>query len=98
MDSDVLKVLFMLLSIGLAGVLTFGSLTLIRAFARRIEGRQSGDLGALADQVEYLRQKVEEGEGAQARILELEERLEFAERLLAREGERTRLPGQREAP
>ena len=98
MDSEVLKVLFMLLSVGLAGVLTFGSLTLIRAFARRIEGgRSSSELSALADQVDYLRQKVEESEGDRARIVELEERLEFAERLLAREGDRVRLPGPGEA-
>ena len=92
MDSDVIKVLFMLLSIGLAGTLTFGSITIIRAFARRIERGRSGDLSALADQVDYLRQKVEEGEGAQARIVELEERLEFAERMLAQQRELQRLP------
>jgi hypothetical protein len=92
MDADVLKVLFMLLSIGLAGTLTFGSMAIIRAFARRIERGHSGDLNTLADQVEYLRQKVEEGEGAQARIAELEERLEFTERMLAQQREAPRLP------
>jgi hypothetical protein len=98
MDSDVLKVLFMMLSVVLAGVLAYGSFTFIRAFARRIEGRETGGLSALADQVDFLRQKVEEGEGDRARIVELEERLEFAERLLARDGERARLPGRGEAP
>jgi hypothetical protein len=95
---DVLKVLGMLLSIGMAGSLTYGAITFVRAFARRIEGGHSGDISALADQVDYLRQKVEEGEADRARLVELEERLEFAERLLAREGDRARLPGSSEAP
>ncbi len=63
---------------------------LMSAVARRIEGRQAAD-PALRAEVEQLRQRVEAVEEVQHRILELEERVDFAERLLAtqrRESER----------
>jgi hypothetical protein len=93
MDSDVLKVLFIVLSLGFGGTLTYGGVTLIRAFARRLEGGQPGDMHALADQVEDLRLRVEEGEATRARLVELEERLEFTERMLAQQREAPRLHG-----
>lgn len=59
---------------------------LFRAIARRIEGRGgagAADLARLKEEVIDLREQVHHLEGAQARILELEERVDFAERLLA---------------
>lgn len=53
-----------------------------RALARRLEG-QSGE-AALRDEVELLHQRVAELEQAQARLGDLEERMDFSERLLAR--------------
>jgi hypothetical protein len=93
MDSDAIKLLGVLLSIGLAGSFTYGAITLISSFARRVEGRRTGDMDALADQVEDLRLRVEEGEAVRSRLVELEERLEFAERMLAQQREAPRLPG-----
>lgn len=59
---------------------------LFRAVARRIEGRGGAgaeELARLKEEVIELREQVHHLEGAQARMLELEERLDFAERLLA---------------
>lgn len=57
-----------------------------RALARRIEGRHAagGDLGE-------LRERLEELEGQVTRLHELEERLDFAERMLAKGREPARL-------
>ncbi len=53
---------------------------LIRALARRIEGK-SVDAG-LAAEIDHLRTRVAELEGVQDRVAELEERVDFSERLL----------------
>ena len=55
---------------------------LFRAVARRIEGRGVGDTAHLREELMDLRERVHLLEGTQARVLELEERLDFAERLL----------------
>lgn len=54
---------------------------LVQALGRRLEGRGSGD-AALATEVRELRNRVQELEQSQGRVLELEERLDFTERLL----------------
>ena len=62
---------------------------------RRME-KQSVTTGEVqAERIEGLERRVEELESAQARMYELEERLDFAERLLARDpGARALAPGQ----
>lgn len=55
---------------------------IVRAFARRIEGKGGAD-PALRSDVEHLQQRLGEVEVLQSRVAELEERLDFAERLLA---------------
>jgi hypothetical protein len=57
--------------------------------------RQRTDLdgeGMAARQIAELEDRVAELEAGQVRVLELEERLDFTERMLARESERVRLP------
>lgn len=61
---------------------------LIKAFASRIEGKGNS---ALEHRVQELEQRVHEGEQAQQRVAELEERLDFAERLLSQREEPLRL-------
>lgn len=72
----------------IAGVLIIGIIVtgvilfpIIRAWARRIEGRSADP--ALAGEVEHLRARVAELEGIDHRMAELEERVDFSERLLA---------------
>ena len=59
-----------------------------RALARRLDGRGAADL---QDELENLRSRLEQVEQGQARLAEVEERLEFAERLLAQSRESDRL-------
>jgi hypothetical protein len=72
-----------------AGVV-FGPL--IRAFARRIEGK-SIDPG-LAAEVEQLRARVSDLEEVSHRVAELEERVDFSERLLTQGREQPVIKGQ----
>jgi Tfp pilus assembly protein PilN len=62
---------------------------LARALARRIEGK--GAAAALQGEIEQLHQRLSELDGLQSRVAELEERLDFAERLLAK-GDAQTLP------
>lgn len=61
-----------------------------RAFARRIEGR--GLDPAMQDEMQALRERVGEVDGLRDRLMELEERVDFAERLLANAPQQERLP------
>jgi|AP12_2_1047962.scaffolds.fasta_scaffold147515_2 hypothetical protein len=65
---------------------------LMRAIARRIEGRSQGADAALRGEVEELRARLGDMEGLQLRVADLEERLDFAERMLAQRREPSRLP------
>lgn len=77
-------------SVSLAWVTYKLLIPLIKAFAARIEGKGNS---ALEHRVQELEQRVHEGEQAQQRVAELEERLDFAERLLAQREEPMRLRG-----
>lgn len=66
---------------------------LVRALARRLEGKTAPNAALLAE-VDELRGRVQELEGTQSRLLDLEERLDFTERILTQK-EPARLP---EAP
>jgi uncharacterized protein involved in exopolysaccharide biosynthesis len=55
---------------------------LMRAFARRLEGKGNRDSALLAE-VEQLHARLADMDALQAHVLELEERVDFAERLLA---------------
>lgn len=63
---------------------------LFSAIGRRIEGRTADP--ALQREVEELRERVRDLEAGQGRYVELEERLDFAERLLAQRREVEQLP------
>jgi len=55
----------------------------VRALARRLEGKGTGD-AALRAEVEQLHHRLGEVDALQGRVAELEERLDFTERMLAR--------------
>ena len=55
---------------------------IMRAFARRLEGKGNVD-SALRGEVEQLHTRLAEMDSLHARLLELEERVDFTERLLA---------------
>lgn len=65
---------------------------IVRALARWIDGRTERRLGVPIE-LERLQHQVADLEGLQARVAELEERLDFAERMLTRQPEAAeRLP------
>lgn len=66
---------------------------LMTALGRRLEGRREAD-PQVREELNHLRTRLEELEATQHRVLELEERVDFAERLLtAQRRESERLPG-----
>lgn len=66
---------------------------LVRAISRRLEGRPAAD-PALRSELDQLRHRLDDAELLQARVMELEERVDFTERLLATQRrEAERLPG-----
>ena len=69
---------------------------LVRAFAARIEGR--GTNPALEQRVNELQQQLADADGLQHRVAELEERLDFAERLLSQREAPARLPAEGRRP
>ena len=54
-----------------------------RAIGRRLEGKGHAD-AALAQEIDQLHQRLGEVDGLRARLMELKERVDFTERLLAR--------------
>lgn len=65
---------------------------IMRAFGRRLEGK-GGD-AALRAEVDQLQQRLGEVDQLHHRVAELEERLDFAERMLARPGASAVSPGE----
>jgi len=72
-------------------------LPLVRALVRHVERRAyrpSGELDALRDEVQALREGVSQlSESVERRLLDVEERVDFAERLLAQRKEDRRVGG-----
>jgi hypothetical protein len=66
---------------------------IVRALIRRFEHRELPD--AVAEEVAQLRDRLAEMESTVMRVPELEERVDFAERLLASRDERASLPRER---
>jgi hypothetical protein len=63
---------------------------IMRAFGRRLEGKGSTD-PTLKAEIEQLHARLGEVDALQAHVLELEERVDFAERLLAQSPQQARL-------
>ena len=63
---------------------------IMRAFARRLEGKGNAD-SALRAEVDQLHTRLAEMDSLQSRLVELEERVDFTERLLAQAQQPARL-------
>ena len=59
---------------------------IVRALSRRIEGKAKPD-PALLEELDHLRNRINDVEAMQLRMAELEERVDFTERLLAQKRE-----------
>jgi len=83
------NVIFPLVGMGMGGLVLFGIYrTVNRALDRRHEARQMAGGGALTAEVRRLEDRVATLEEQNQRVQELEERLDFAERILAKQGQR----------
>lgn len=83
-----------LAAMGLFSGLVF---SVIRTIGKYLEGRQAGggrELAELRAAVDALRAEIAEHQDRGQRLAELEERVDFAERLLARQSAQPRLPGE----
>lgn len=90
---------FIVLLIPLAGIaaLVVVALPLVRGVVRYLERKGAGTVGgreaeALRSEVDELRARLEQVEDTTLRLTELEERLDFAERLLTRQRAGGELP------
>jgi hypothetical protein len=66
---------------------------LMRAIGRRLEGKSSSPDPALREEIDRLTLRLGEMDALQHHVAELEERLDFAERILAQRREPDRLGG-----
>lgn len=66
---------------------------IMRAFGRRLEGKALPD-PALHAEIEQLQQRLGEVDVLHQRVAELEERIDFTERMLARAPAQAALPGE----
>lgn len=84
---------FVFVMVGVIAVPMF-TVMVVPALARAIRRRLEGGIPdpALAAEVALLRERVRSAESLERRVAELEERLDFAERILAKPGGRE-LPG-----
>lgn len=82
--------LVMLVFVG-TGVGAYGGILFVRAWSRRIQGGSRAELEELRERVAELEDRsphTGENDLVAERLLELEERVEFTERLLARPADR----------
>ncbi len=87
---DILKFFGVMVALVSAGMFAYGGVTLIQAMQRRLERKHLP--GLHPDELDAFRLQVEEGDQMRLRLAELEERVDFAERLLARHEETGSLP------
>ena len=75
-----LKLFSVLLAIGGAGTIIYAAIALTTAFMARLRGKRA-PIGT--DDLDEIRARLEVTEALETRVMELEERVDFAERLLA---------------
>jgi len=84
-----LKLFSVLLAIGGAGTLTYAAIALTAALTERLRGKRAA-VGT--DDFDEIRARLDATETLEARVMELEERVDFAERLLAQPRDQADLP------
>ncbi len=88
------EVVFPLIGMGMGAFVLYGIYrTVNRILDRRHEARLTGG-GGVADEVERLRLRLDQLEEHTFRMQELEERLDFAERMLAQQANRPIIGGE----
>lgn len=88
MDSDILSFMAVMATMATVGLGGYTAIRVINVVVRRLEGRGGS---ALDGELDDLRARVEQLEAERAHLLELEERVDFTERVLAGDGQARRL-------
>jgi hypothetical protein len=91
MDPGAVVMLIPIAGMGVGALFLVG---IYKLLVRWMDRNKSGDTGGLAEEVARLREEVEVFREVNQRVLELEERVDFTERLLAQHRERGRLPAE----
>jgi len=78
-----------LLAVGGAGTITYAAIALTSAFTERLRGKRAA---VATDDLDEIRARLEASDALEARVMELEERVDFAERLLAQPRDQADLP------
>lgn len=95
MDSDAIKLFWVLTSIGMAGGVVYAVISVVNLVTRRLEG--GSPAGIEPEELDELRARSEQVEVLEQRVAELETRVDFAERLLTAP-QREASPGQHQNP
>lgn len=79
---------------GLTGIVSIVTNAVLRMQDRKLRARSEGLEPSVRAELDDLRARLAEQEDVRQRLLELEERVDFAERMLAQQRERGRLPAE----
>ena len=86
-------VLGLLVAMGsLISILAIGARTILRYQEQRLRARGAPQDAAVRAELEEMRAQLAEQQDVRQRLLELEERMDFAERLLVRHPDQAKLP------
>ncbi len=81
MNSDVLTFFGVMLSLGSVGVLVYAGVSLVTSMRHRLERRPAQGLSS--EELDEIHLRLAQAAELEVRVAELEERLDFSERLLA---------------
>ncbi len=87
---EVVVMIVVLVAVPIAG---YAAIAATRAIWLKAEPGTPGDAAEIEEELEQLRARVAELEGVPQRMMELEERVDFSERLLTSHRDSARLPG-----
>lgn len=87
----VLKFAGVMIGIALAGGAAYLIIAMVNALVRRLEGAGPSQAGRLETELADLRARLDETDATRDRLAELEERLDFTERMLAQQRDAQRL-------
>ena len=89
------NVVFPIIGMGMGGFVLFGIYRIVNKFLDRRHDARLGEAGpGVAEELRRLQQRIEQLEEKTYRWDELEERLEFAERMLAHHAQRPLIEGE----
>jgi len=91
----VLKFFGVMMAIASAGAVGYLLIAVANVLARRLEGGRAAGIEQLESEMAELRARLDEADAERTRIAELEERLDFAERMLTQQRDASRIgPGE----